>query len=223
MYLQHRHLAHHRSHCRCIPSKRYLTSTTTTAAAAATGFFIRVLVLIFILEVGSLAFALISFAFQRPGFTEGYTGWSLDTLTENLTPHFTDGETVQSVFAVFFPAIAGIMGGANMSGDLARPSYSIPKGTLYAIVTASILYVVLSMLMPSTTCHACCRVYSCFVAHCICCVCVCVCLLVVTMASTTTYTALQDYSIMQVCVQSSFTGVSLDLYSRAVYVSDYSV
>jgi hypothetical protein len=54
-------------------------------------------------------------------------------------------------------------------------------------------------------------------------VCVCVCLLVVTMASTTTYTALQDYSIMQVCVQSSFTGVSLDLYSRAVYVSDYSV
>ena len=53
------------------------------------------------------------------------------------------------VFAVFFPAVTGIMAGANLSGDLKDPRRSIPLGTISSIVVTMIIYIALAYMAAS--------------------------------------------------------------------------
>lgn len=46
------------------------------------------------------------------------------------------------VFAVFFPAVTGILAGVSLSGDLTDPGRSIPVGSLLAVGVGSLVYLV---------------------------------------------------------------------------------
>ncbi len=63
------------------------------------------------------------------------------TFRANLGPAYTKPTIgFWTVFAVYFPAVTGILAGVNMSGDLKDPARSLVRGTMAAIGVGLIVY-----------------------------------------------------------------------------------
>jgi amino acid transporter len=63
--------------------------------------------------------------------------------TPELWGTFRDAD-FWGVFAVFFPAVTGVLAGVNLSGTLANPRRSIPTGTMTAIILSFVIYMALA-------------------------------------------------------------------------------
>lgn len=51
------------------------------------------------------------------------------------------------VFAIFFPAVTGVIAGVALSGDLDNPQQAIPRGTIAAVLVGFVIYLVLPVLL----------------------------------------------------------------------------
>ncbi|MCP4199712.1 MAG: amino acid permease [Proteobacteria bacterium] len=58
-----------------------------------------------------------------------------------------DSESFQTLFAVFFPAVTGFTAGVAMSGDLKNPRFSIPFGTMAAILFGLVVYLTIPVFL----------------------------------------------------------------------------
>lgn len=97
------------------------------------------------LILGVIGMSLLSLFFGKPLDGVQTEIWSIPT---SSTVSFW------KVFAVFFPAVTGIMAGVNMSGDLKDPARSIPKGTFLAVGTGYLIYMTVPFILARSASSA---------------------------------------------------------------------
>ncbi len=74
-------------------------------------------------------------------FFFGKTGYSETSAFGLMNAQFRNPQDFFVVFAIIFPAFTGMTAGVGLSGDLKKPSKSIPLGTTMATLTGMIVYV----------------------------------------------------------------------------------
>lgn len=122
--------------------------------------FAKVNGLVFAIQFGAILCALASMWFRSSPLQLKYGSLespSFERLMENAFSDYSiDAKcgnklcSTNIIFGILYNAMTGIMEGANLSGDLKSPRTSIPVGTLYAVATACILYVILILTFASS-------------------------------------------------------------------------
>lgn len=97
---------------------------------------IRTQLLIFVLILISLA-----------SFFIGADWTPAEDKTQMLWNDGEEGIGFWILFALFFPAVTGIIAGVGLSGELRDPSKQIPRGVIGAIAVTTIIYIIVAMLL----------------------------------------------------------------------------
>ncbi len=73
--------------------------------------------------------------------------WDAGVFITQASYASADATGFWDVFAVFFPAVTGILTGLSLSGDLEDPEKAIPYGTLGAVVVGMVLYFIIPVAL----------------------------------------------------------------------------
>jgi len=76
----------------------------------------------------------------------GIVGLSAASLARNLGPAYTGKNDFAAMLAIFFPAVTDPLAGSNLSGDLLDPQKSIPPGTIWAVLTTTVIFCAMVVL-----------------------------------------------------------------------------
>ncbi len=81
-------------------------------------------------------------------FAGAFGAFDAGTLDRNMSSA-PEGLGFWAVFAIFFPAVTGFTQGVSMSGDLADPARSLPRGTFVAVALSTVVYVAVAILIAA--------------------------------------------------------------------------
>ncbi len=117
----------------------------------------RIIGTIFLMLIAAIAFISSSLAIKSQYFILTAIALSIVSIilgffinndfapTEIILTQSTEEIPLAVIFGIFFPAVTGFTAGVAMSGDLINPKRNIPFGTLGAIATGFVVYILLAI------------------------------------------------------------------------------